>query len=814
MRTNVSGKIDTFAYLALTVLCLVFLMVLHGALPFVSMPTLGHAMALTGFSYSFADGALNKIYADNFGYPAEVAHAMGLPITYLVSLLLRLGIHAADAYTTAVLIFLIIAFFGSNAIVRHFGLRGYTVPLMSVIWLAMPIIWGHAAYSSLSIGMALLPLYFNAWFRIAEPRENLSFAVKAREAAGYSFICFFALFMDGYSFSMFVFGVVVVFLVFLIKGISPTIISLKKEGGASYRMFVKKVICTSQVNNLLTYAFPVHVLGVVIAYLGYVSYVGQSGYSYAGTDFFRAWGVDLSFIAVPSQGMSWLADAIGISKPRSEIYYFGDASVWLTTFSLPIIMLGVWNWVLMRKVVPMASSLMILVVFAFYMSLGPSIKVDATKSIEMINSQAENGVVYRSMPKEFGVTLTGNELLSQNLPGFKNMRAAYRWLALSIFGLWLLAVLALVNLVGARKLKVINYISICLILVVNVPNMIEKLYGNMAYRDMFLDFDADVVDKISEDIERKELVVFLPYGNDFSVNYMAGKTGIKTYNVGGDKQLYYSMRFWPSNLRNFRAREIDDFFVGKIIELLHNNDADAVVVPRFNLLLSSYAWPELTEYSDFIRTLPFYSSRLIMSVSDGYEAFVKDQRYPSRDDVDRLISILKTSRFVDVQERDYYAVIRLKSDYVDSQKGELLEQLVDADLCVPPYNVCRKGFDGNGLLTQVGIIERSRLYSSGNRGFLLYGPYVPLNLGLYRLKVYGEVIRGGDAAWVDVVSKSGKELHWRGVLTQQAAAPGLIANADVLVSNNIDDLEIRVHVGTNDEVRVDGYSLRAQHSVY
>ncbi len=99
------------------------------------------------------------VYSIYFGYPTAASLAMGMPIAFPASFLIRTGMHASDAYSTMVAAWLILAFSGAYSYARLLGVKKVLSMLAALLWMSMPFTWGHADYSSLSVGVSMIPLY-------------------------------------------------------------------------------------------------------------------------------------------------------------------------------------------------------------------------------------------------------------------------------------------------------------------------------------------------------------------------------------------------------------------------------------------------------------------------------------------------------------------------------------------------------------------------------------------------------------------------------------------------------------------------------
>jgi hypothetical protein len=117
--------------------------------------------------------------------------------------------------------------------------------------------------------------------------------------------------------------------------------------------------------------------------------------------------------------------------------------------------------------------------------------------------------------------------------------------------------------------------------------------------------------------------------------------------------------------------------------------------------------------------------------------------------------------------------------------------------------------DGGMLTTlprQVGQIEGTALVSDGRSGFIVFGPYIPVAAGKYKLLVHGKVGRA-DLGWVDVVSSKGTVQHGMFALASTQGRDGLLAEGLLQLHEHVVDLEIRVYVDAHNEVTLDGYEI-------
>lgn len=286
---------------------------------------------------------------------------------------------------------------------------------------------------------------------------------------------------------------------------------------------------------------------------------------------------------VPAQGSLWLPDLVGFSAVRQEINYFGDGSVTNGSFALVLIIAAIYALATKSYDVSLKVAFLLVCVGGFYMALGPSFKWN------VLRPDGADAL----MPLHFSPWRTGTELLSTYLPGFNNMRASYRWVALGMLGAWALLALH----VASHRVQSGTTIAIILAgIAFNIPTR-PIIAARIDSREAIAGIDH-YVESLRPTFRPAEKVAFLPFRNDFFVNYMASKLDIQTYNIGGDKNLAAAMIGWPDTMLAFEPGKAGPEFGKKVLRLLAEQDADVAVIPYMDLLWAAHQWPHPPEYLD------------------------------------------------------------------------------------------------------------------------------------------------------------------------------------------------------------------------
>ena len=719
----------------------------YGSIPFFSIPTLGQIIWASGFAQSFQNDGFS-IWANNFGFPSDVPIAFGLSNVVIQSLFIHLmNLHPIDAYSMAVIFWLGVSIWGTTKFSEKLGAGPILSKLCPVLYLTLPIVWWHDRYSMLSLGFALLPTYFFAamhWFfhDSAKPFNERRWA-----ASGLLLSFMIAIFMDGYTFLMYVVGSFII-IIFKFRSMS-----------AESRVYLK--------GQMLFWAFC-----VLSSYVLYVAYLGGETFPASSMDFFRGWGVDVVMWLVPSKGSSWLFDYLEWSQTRSQQEFFGDDSVWMTTFALVYLIVGIAALMVVKDK-RWTKMLLAVACVGAYLSLGPSLKINATKPAA-VSDQPHHGQMMKSYD---AVMSTGSKALYRYAPGFKHTRATYRFMGLFYVGFFGLIVLLLSSSIVLYP--VVSILLFTMIFSVNLPNLSVRFYAAQKYYQAAHDIDQQLVTSLSRYIDENERVVFLPMKNDFMVNYLASMGQYYAYNIGGDKNLAIAKQYWPSNLDVSLLMGNRQCLTRHLHHQLNANHWDKLVIPYFDLLIGAHAWPP--------------NDKHVQSLRNQWSNFIHH------------VSLLDAFNIMDTE---FYAVIS-KTQLVVKAEDSMMSECCLKN-CI--YRALVEKSQDIG--SQIGLYAQNGLMSQGKPGFLLFGPYKAIESGTYQLKIQGEWVKPFGKAIIDVVSNQGKRVHWSTAIsdngyTEGGAEGGTSINQQYQfeLQRTVKDLEVRVRVEPNTFMRISSYHL-------
>ncbi|MEO1081888.1 MAG: hypothetical protein AAFY29_20190 [Pseudomonadota bacterium] len=708
------------------VVTVAMVLLVNGALPFFMTPTLGQAVWTTGFSAAFIEGStlLPGIYANSIGIPEPAPIAFGLSGAWPTAVLMNAGFDPWDAYTLMVAAYLSLASFAAYRLAIRFKVGRMRALLGVLAWGTMPIIWRHSGYSMLSLGIALLPAYLLSALALAALCRNQTEGFYRRlvpTSLLYIATCVLSVFMDGYTFVMFAAGA---------SGLLACLLDLKAP------------------RRTLISVLAVHSLGLGAAYGLYSAYIGSGGWPVSPIGFFRAFGVDVSFLLRPTEGVLWLADRIGFSVTRRGVDYFGDASVWTSTFLMPVLIAAATGLLTSRRSRE-KTAFALCFVFSIYLALGPSLKFDSTRP---------EGVSAGNMPAEHAVAATGSALLYEKVPGLNNMRATYRWTALSVFSLWTLAVLGM-GQSRRRWSTALATTLMAIVVVFNLPNLRTQIATASANHAAFRALESEFVGALREATVQGDVVAFLPHTNDVLVNYAVPRADLRSFNIGGDKNMSLARRSWPESMQQFRNGTSDPYFSVKVVTLLLDRVVDAIVLPYVDLLWAAHKWP--------------YPADLRSGIAGIEEELLE-------------------SGVVQLDRGAYFSVVRMLEQYDSPEDRRALKLALVEALCLPPLCIGSQDYDRR-VYTRVGRVQDGLLLTTGKAGVLHFGPYARAESGIYDILLEG-VLDDTTGAYVDVVSRQGRETHAKALLDLGQREESVLRLSGIRVGSPVTDLEVRVFV--------------------
>lgn len=650
MNKNIQKQI----FKLITIFCaFTLILVVNGAIPFLTLPVFTQGFWATGFAESISHGNIFNIFALDIGYPQPAAIAFGLSAVLPMSWLIKFGIYGADAYSLIFAIWLSIAFYGCMALAKSYKIGFYCSVLLAVAWLTMPIVWVHASYSMLQLGIALLPFYFLNFLNFLN-FKNFS----SKNVILLLITPLIAIFMDGYTFIFYAFGSSFILLSYLLKNKNFNVFNLK----------LVFIYCSS----------------LIIAYLAYKTFIGKDGFGHGNLDFFRGWALDLRFMVQPTQGIHWLPDLLGVSQTRVNQSYFGDNSVWNTSFFLPILILGLIGLVINKNKTWLSYSVFVVFILSFYMALGPTLKINSVRENQTASSS-------KLMTAEQGIISTGNAIFSQYTPGLKAMRASYRWSALAIFALWLLILLSYKQ--SEKQDKWLSF-GLILIILINLPHLTDHIKLGVNTRNSFIKTDTTLVAELKNVTNPGEITLLIPARNDFYINYLIPKANLKSFNIGGDKNLILAKKKWPAEV--FAAsRGLNSNNITPQIKLLASGKADVLIVPFAESLIINHCGQ-----------FPFIEKECIVknaNIIDFYNA-IKDLEY------------------LEIKISDSFFAVKLSSNFSGLYNQKKLKALLLNNLNYPIYFNLNKTINPYILNNGWHIPEANFIWSDQNANLDLLAP--------------------------------------------------------------------------------------------
>jgi len=107
------------------------------------------------------------------------------------------------------------------------------------------------------------------------------------------------------------------------------------------------------------------------------------------------------------------------------------------------------------------------------------------------------------------------------------------------------------------------------------------------------------------------------------------------------------------------------------------------------------------------------------------------------------------------------------------------------------------------MMTQVGRNENGNLIANGSNGFLIYGPYVEMPAGEYKIIIYGNSTKGFV---FDVVSDQGEREYFE-MEKDHGQGDGILLVQDFHLPHRVRNFEVRIRVAENSDMKISGYKI-------
>lgn len=127
--------------------------------------------------------------------------------------------------------------------------------------------------------------------------------------------------------------------------------------------------------------------------------------------------------------------------------------------------------------------------------------------------------------------------------------------------------------------------------------------------------------------------------------------------------------------------------------------------------------------------------------------------------------------------------------------GPPFNLLSDQQALNPPPSPSFVAMDvpANELFTQVGKRDGQTLLARGSPGFFVFGPYIPLSSGRYRITAIGKLTGPDQNVGVfDVIGESGKKTYLKLPLSSVQEKDSLLLQAEFDIAKPVHDVEFRI----------------------
>lgn len=111
------------------------------------------------------------------------------------------------------------------------------------------------------------------------------------------------------------------------------------------------------------------------------------------------------------------------------------------------------------------------------------------------------------------------------------------------------------------------------------------------------------------------------------------------------------------------------------------------------------------------------------------------------------------------------------------------------------------------LHSQIGVAQGTHMRTDAKAGFLVFGPYMPLEAGSWTIRAEGDKISLNGSEFLDIVSDGGTKVHFTGSLKNMGDQ--WVVEGECVITERVERVEIRLWVSDKSDLSLAGICLTA-----
>jgi hypothetical protein len=129
------------------------------------------------------------------------------------------------------------------------------------------------------------------------------------------------------------------------------------------------------------------------------------------------------------------------------------------------------------------------------------------------------------------------------------------------------------------------------------------------------------------------------------------------------------------------------------------------------------------------------------------------------------------------------------------------------DAALSQASFTKATYPTNELFSLVGKVQADSIVASGQAGFLVFGPYVPIGVGKYKLSIYANFSGPTPELGIfDIIAQGGKLTYAKQVMINQGSQKEPLLSVEFEVDKPVNDMEFRIQIYS----QIEGYFTHYQ----